>query len=172
MRERQRQRQKTDRVYHPADINSQKDNQTIRDTYDLISLLSVRSTASMTQRTTPVAFLPSSPMPILASQVQWPSRTQSDCKVYVSMMRDDGVGMVTWVCLVSADSNVLPLDRLVLETDSPYMTPRPLKGICMRIETLFSSLFALPTPIHPRLPPGSFSSHRPQDLRAEESSSR
>lgn len=32
--------------------------------------------------------------------------------------------------LVSSDSNTVPLDRLVLETDSPYMTPRPLKGIC------------------------------------------
>jgi len=27
-------------------------------------------------------------------------------------------------------TNILPLDRLLLETDAPYMTPRPAQGVC------------------------------------------
>jgi len=27
-------------------------------------------------------------------------------------------------------ANVIPIDRLLLETDAPYMSPNPCKGVC------------------------------------------
>jgi hypothetical protein len=37
--------------------------------------------------------------------------------------------------------NIIPLDRLVLETDAPYITPHPFSGLLLLLLLLFVCLF-------------------------------